>query len=726
MSSEKSLSRQEERVLHLARQGLGDKQIANELGLSTDTVRTYWQRIRQKVGAATRAEIIATLGEKQTAAVLEAVENEKTVLLQEILLRKSTEKALRASELEWRRLADSMPQMVFVAKADGAVFHHNARFHEFTGLNPDAAAGLGYLAAIHPDDVDALRQSIEQSIPTGAPYEAEVRIRRHDGVYLWHMMRVLPYRNERYEVIRWYGTSTDIHESKIVRDQLQLSEARLLQAQEIASLGYYEYSASRHQGLWSPNLFAMFEMPEQTGWFDADDFMNLIDAQDRERVAKANARTFDHGIYFDEVYRVNLPSGRQIFVRSIARPVMRDGKVTRLIGTIQDITEQQRITAEKALSEQKFRALTEASPNGMFVTDLNDCCVYANAQFKSIVGVENDGLLGEGWMSLLHPADRETFLKKWSESRKQSAPFEAEHRYLHKDGSERWVLTRAAVVNLDDDTVGRVGIVQDITARKLADAERERLLSIVELTPDIVGMCDLKLNVTDLNVAARNLFGIAEGKPIPEINIAKTLPQWALKKVEEEGIPSAIANGYWSGETALLDDKGNEVAISQVIIAHKGQGGEIVYFSTVARDISDIKRIQQELSEQRHFIEQVLDANFDIVYIYDLNQRQFRYINRAVANVWGHPVETFLGKGGEEFRKFIHPDDRPTVDPHVQRVRGMADGDVTEVEFRIHTSDGKWRWVNSREAVFKRNEDGSVAQTVGICQDVSYRKPPTD
>ena len=118
--------------MNLARQGLGDKQIALELGLSPDTVRTYWQRIRTKIGAGTRAEIVATISDKETEAKVKLVEQEKNILLQEILRRTTVEKALRANEQYWRRLADAVPSMVFISDEKGTPLYFNSRFYEYT------------------------------------------------------------------------------------------------------------------------------------------------------------------------------------------------------------------------------------------------------------------------------------------------------------------------------------------------------------------------------------------------------------------------------------------------------------------------------------------------------------------------------------------------------------------------------------------------------------------
>lgn len=596
MSSDKSLSRQEERVLNLAKQGYGDKQIAQQLGLSTDTVRTYWQRIRQKVGAATRAEIIATVGQKQTAAAIEVIESEKTALQQEIAHRLSTEKALRASEAEWRRLADSMPQMVFVARADGVIFHHNARFYEFTGLTPEEAKGEGLHQVIHPEDLDRYLEKALIGIQTGEPYEEELRIRRHDGVYLWHVNRAAPYRNDQFEIVRWYGTSTDIHDSKLVREQMKRNEARALLAQQIASLGYFEYRADTHEALWSPNLSAMFELPERTDWFDSNEFLDLVVAEDREEVGAAIIKTLREGAPFDAYYRVRLASGRVLHVHSIAKAFVESDKIVRIVGTIQDITE-----------------------------------------------------------------------------------------------------------------------------RNATDAERDRLISIVESTPDIVVMIDPALNTIAMNEAAREFFGV-DANSFRKVKMNETHPAWAWEKVMNVGLPHAIEHGTWIGETALIDSEGREVPISKVIIAHRDAQGELAYVSAIARNISDMKRIEEERDEHRRLSEQVLESSFDIVYIYDICERHAIYTNQAIEAVWGYPLEEMMNVSRERLHKLIHPDDVGTIESHIAALRNLPDGEFIEREYRILTSHRGWRWMQSRERAFRRGEDGLVSQVLGIVQDVTHRK----
>jgi PAS domain S-box-containing protein len=333
----RQLSRQEERVLALARQGFGDKQIAQELGLSPDTVRTYWQRIRTKVGAGTRAEIVATLSDKSTAAALHAVETEKNVLLQEILLRKSVEKALRASEQQWRQLADAMPQMVFVYDANSKGIYYNARFYEFTGFDAEQAAGEGWQKVIHPECLKKYGLRLKEFSLGSIPVELECRIRRHDGEYRWHMNRAVPIRNERGRIVRWYGTCTDIHEMVVLRVELADRERALSDAETLANLGSYEWDIPAKTSWWSDNMSRIFET-DSKGGLDTAEFYRLLHPDDHETYTANMGRTLATGEPFDTTYRLRF--GCRIKEIHARGTIMWRGKeMHRLVGTCQVVAE---------------------------------------------------------------------------------------------------------------------------------------------------------------------------------------------------------------------------------------------------------------------------------------------------------------------------------------------------------------------------------------------------
>lgn len=475
MQKKQQLSRQEERVLSLARQGLGDKQIAVELGLSTDTVRTYWQRIRQKVGAATRAEIVATISEKQTAAVLEAVESEKNVLLQEILRRKSVERALRVSEQEWRLLADSMPQMVFVARPDASVYHFNARFYEYTGLTQEEALGEGWAKVMHPEDSAVVKDAIAQSMPHSLPFECEVRVRRHDGEYRWHISKAVPQLDEKGNAVRYFGTATDIHESRILRDQLQASTTFLTQAQQVARLGSYEHDVQMNQSHWSETLFEIYGVQPRTGWFETEEFIKGVHPDDLPHFGQAIREIIDHQVPFSERYRYIKADGQVIHVLSVAKPVVENGKVVRLVGTVQDITEQAEIEQKLRDSERLLKEAEEIAGLGSYYWNIGeDQSVWSLNMYKVFERKVSDGVpMSEEFFAMLHPEDHVEYKESMARTVATGQPFNMVYRLVFGDRI-KWIHTLGSPEFKDRKVVRLIGTCQDVTEQRRVNAEIER------------------------------------------------------------------------------------------------------------------------------------------------------------------------------------------------------------------------------------------------------------
>jgi len=135
---------------------------------------------------------------------------------------------LRKSERRFRTMAESMPQIVWSANADGVHDYFNSRWFEFTGLNPGAADREAWKALFHEDDRPEAGRRWRKALETGRPYEVEYRLRRADGVYRWILGRATPVLDEDGKVERWLGTCTDIDDIR------QAVAARELLSQELS------------------------------------------------------------------------------------------------------------------------------------------------------------------------------------------------------------------------------------------------------------------------------------------------------------------------------------------------------------------------------------------------------------------------------------------------------------------------------------------------------------
>src|SRR6266404_8432496 len=131
---------------------------------------------------------------------------------------------IRNSETRLRQVIDTIPTLAWCNLPDGPNEFLNKRWHEYTGLSPEESNGWGWQAAFHPDDLRPLMEKWRELLVSGEAGEIEARLRRHDGVFRWVLIRVEPLRDQTGKVIRWYGTSTDIQELKQTEEKLRDDE----------------------------------------------------------------------------------------------------------------------------------------------------------------------------------------------------------------------------------------------------------------------------------------------------------------------------------------------------------------------------------------------------------------------------------------------------------------------------------------------------------------------
>jgi len=134
---------------------------------------------------------------------------------------------IKNSEARLRQVIDTIPTLAWCNLPDGSNEFLNQRWHEYTGLSPEESHGLGWQVAVHPDDVSQLMEKWQSALLSGKAGEVEGRLRRHDGVFRWFLMRLEPLRGEDGNIVRWYGACTDIETLKQTEEKLREDEREL-------------------------------------------------------------------------------------------------------------------------------------------------------------------------------------------------------------------------------------------------------------------------------------------------------------------------------------------------------------------------------------------------------------------------------------------------------------------------------------------------------------------
>jgi len=250
---------------------------------------------------------------------------------------------IKNSEAKLRQVIDTIPTMAWCNLPDGPNEFLNKRWHDYTGLSPEESHGWGWQAAFHPEDLPPLMETWRELLVSGKPGEIEARLRRHDGVFHWFLIRVEPLRDETGKIIRWYGTSTDIEERKRAEERLRREETELRQitdaiAQSIMVLApdgtalYGNQSLLEYSGL---AMEAVIAPDFRTRFFHPEDVERL---RDERRLALAR------GIPFENEQRARRNDGEYRWFLVQYRPVKdEDEQILRWYATGTDIHDRKQI-----------------------------------------------------------------------------------------------------------------------------------------------------------------------------------------------------------------------------------------------------------------------------------------------------------------------------------------------------------------------------------------------
>lgn len=264
-----------------------------------------------------------------------------------------TDGAFYAAEDRMRLIIDTIPVMAWSVCPDGTVDFVNQRWLDYTGLTLEEEVERP-TRVIHPEDLPRVMEKWLADMAAGEPSEDEIRLQRADGQYRWFLVRTAPLRNERGDILKWYGVSIDIEDRKKVEEALRSSEreqrhlaeqfererARLAESQEVAKMGSWEVDLDSLRVVWSEQTHRIFETDSSHFHPTRPKFREFVHPEDGAKVDAAFAASLNKPSPCTVEYRIVLPDGRVKILEERWRTFHDEKrKPVRLAGTCRDITE---------------------------------------------------------------------------------------------------------------------------------------------------------------------------------------------------------------------------------------------------------------------------------------------------------------------------------------------------------------------------------------------------
>ncbi len=260
---------------------------------------------------------------------------------------------------DFRNLADILPQLAWIARADGHIVWYNARWYAYTGTTLEEMQGWGWRNIHHPDHIAAVEVRYRLAIEAGVPWEDTLPLRGADGEYRWFLSQAMPHRAPDGTILRWYGTNTDISRRRATEERLRHSEERFRALIDASASVIWNTTAEGEMQPPQPRWGAYTGQTEEGylgwGWIDA------VHPDDRAMTAEAWARSVEERVPYSITHRLLRHDGAWRDMEARGVPVFAaDGSLREWVGTHTDITARREAEAEAERARQAAEAANRA------------------------------------------------------------------------------------------------------------------------------------------------------------------------------------------------------------------------------------------------------------------------------------------------------------------------------------------------------------------------------
>ncbi len=265
---------------------------------------------------------------------------------------KKAEGELRESESRFRQLADTIPQLAWMADAEGSIFWYNHRWYDYTGTAAADMEGWGWQSVHDPKELPHVLERWKASITNGEPFDMTFPLRAANGEFRRFLTRVMPFRDEKGRLSLWFGTNTDVEDQRRTAETMRDQSEQLSLALEAGQLGTWQLDLATME------LTASEACRENSGLeadapFTYSTLWEMMHPEDRAPTRAAVQRAIDENRSYAAEYRVVWPDASVHWIAARGRPIEREGKLRLLVGITQEITD------SKFAEEQREQYLAE-------------------------------------------------------------------------------------------------------------------------------------------------------------------------------------------------------------------------------------------------------------------------------------------------------------------------------------------------------------------------------
>lgn len=371
-------------------------------------------------------------------------------------------------------------------------------------------------------------------------------------------------------------------------------------AGRLARVGAWSVDVATGRVTMSPEILALHDLGSDTR-LTLDECLNFYGQEDKPKIQALFAACVNEGIPYDEELQVLNTSGQPFWVRALGEPVFDDaGRVIRVDGAFQDVSEQRR--AAGALREEKirFEAAARATADAIWDWNTSTDRLWWSEGMQTLFGYSADDLEHDSrsWTTRIHPDDKKrvlTDIERVIYSQQQK--WEAEYRFICKDGSVAYVSDRGYVIRDENgDALRMVGGMSDVTERRRFLANLARQATLLDKSSDAIMVLDLARRITYWNQAAEAIYGWRQDQALGR-RIDEVLGE--DQALLEAATRALLDNGQWAGRLSGRNANGDSViseARWSLVVDDHGKPEAVLAINT---DITERLALEEQLQQSQ-------------------------------------------------------------------------------------------------------------------------------
>ncbi|MBD2682097.1 PAS domain-containing protein [Nostoc paludosum FACHB-159] len=677
-------------------------------------------------------ELIPTVLALPSSGQMEAANRE---LERQIRERQQAEMALQEREVMLRGIGDNLPNGAIyqvTRELDGSdrFYYLSTGIEKLTQVKAEDAlkdSSLLYRQVI-PEDLPPLQAAVDKSWRELSVFDIQLRILTPSGQLKWFHFRSMP-RKLPDGRVAWDGLVVDVTELKHTEETLRKSKALLEESQLVARLGNWEFEIASQKIRWSKQLFELFGRDPAKSEPNYQEILQMYYPEDAGKLAQAIEQAISTGESYKLILRAS-PNESTIYIEEIGYAEFNgDGKVIRLYGTSQDVTERETalIKGQKAKeqlqrSETLLAAAQKIAHMGSWEWHLAPQKQIWSAETFCIFGLNpsQSAPTQAEFIQMVHPEDRPKLQKQLVQAIAKGKPFNLEYRIVRPDGSLRYLESKAEVAyNPQGQTIRLYGAILDITERKILERElayKQQLLDAFIISAPIgITILDRETRYLFINEALAEINGISATG-----HIGKTpwdiIPDIAPKqqKLFEHVLTTgeAILDFELSGETPKLPGVIRTWLASYFPIL--SEESQPIGIGIVVVEITERKRVEQMLELQAVITRNIAEG----ICLVGVDNGIFVYANPKFEQMFGYDSDELIGK---HVSIVNYGDEHTTPEDVNQAIRSII-FEHGEATYEVHNvkKDGTPFWCSATASIFDHPEYGKVI--VAVHQDITEHK----